>query len=103
DVSVLAFERVRFVCTNGPTTGVFSPLERSDREEALTDWLVDHGLDDALAGPLGETNVTLALLDELAAALDGDRLRVGLRWVASGCMVGGLTQGGETGRPQAHA
>ena len=65
DRALMAVERARFVCTNGPTTGVFSPLERSDREEALTDWLLDHGLDDALAGPLGETNVTLALLDEL--------------------------------------
>ena len=42
--------------------------------------------------PLGETNVTLALLDELAAALDGDRLRASLRWVAAGCTVRGLAR-----------
>jgi signal transduction histidine kinase len=30
-------ERVRWTCSGGPTTGVFSPLERADREEALTD------------------------------------------------------------------
>ena len=102
DRALMAVERVRFVCTNGPTTGVFSPLERSDREEALTDWLLDHGLDDALAGPLGETNVTLALLDELAAALDGDRLRVALRWVASGCMVRALTRDVERAASRVH-
>jgi signal transduction histidine kinase len=102
DRALMAVERVRFVCTNGPTTGVFSPLERSDREEALTDWLLDHGLDDALAGPLGETNVTLALLDELATAVDGDRLRVGLRWVASGCLVRALTQDVERAASRVH-
>jgi signal transduction histidine kinase len=102
DKALMAVERVRFVCTNGPTTGVFSPLERSDREEALTDWLLDHGLDDALAGPLGETNVTLALLDELATALDGDRLRVGLRWIASGCMVRSLTLDVERAASRVH-
>jgi signal transduction histidine kinase len=102
DRALMAVERVRFVCSNGPTTGVFSPLERSDREEALTGWLLDHGLDDALAGPLGETNVTLALLDELATAADGDRLRVGLRWVASGCMVRALTQDVERAASRVH-
>src|SRR6476620_1192703 len=102
DKALMAVERVRFVCTNGPTTGVFSPLERSDREEALTDWLLDHGLDDALAGPLGETNVTVALLDELGTALDGDRLRVGLRWIASGCQVRSLTQDVERAASRVH-
>jgi signal transduction histidine kinase len=90
DRALAVVERVRCACSGGPTTGVFSPLERSDREEALANWLLDHGVDDALAAPLGETNVTLALLDEVAAALDGDRLRVSLRWVASGCTVRAL-------------
>ena len=58
-------------------------------EEALADWLLDHGADDALAAPLAETNVTLALLDELAAAVDGEQLRASLRWVAAGCTVRG--------------
>ena len=102
DRALMAVERVRFICSGGPTTGVFSPLERSDREEALTDWLLDHGLDDALAGPLGETNVTLGLLDELAAALEGDRLRVGLRWIASGCMARSLTQDIERAASRVH-
>ena len=43
DRALMAVERVRLVCSGGPTTGVFSPLERADREEALADWLLDHG------------------------------------------------------------
>ena len=95
-------ERVRWVCSGGPTTGVFSPLERADREGALTHWLLDHDLDDALAAPLGETNVTLALLDELAAAVDGDQLRASLRWVAAGCTVRGLAQDVERAASRVH-
>jgi len=95
-------ERVRWVCSGGPTTGVFSPLERADREGALTDWLLDHDLDDALAAPLGETNVTLALLDELAAAVHGDQLRAALRWVAAGCTVRGLAQDVERAASRVH-
>jgi signal transduction histidine kinase len=95
-------ERVRWACSGGPTTGVFSPLERSDREEALSDWLLDHDLDDALAAPLGETNVTLALLDELAGAVDGDQLRASLRWVAAGCTVRGLAQDVERAASRVH-
>lgn len=95
-------ERVRWACSGGPTTGVFSPLERSDREEALATWLVDHDVDDALAAPLGETNITLALLDELAAVLDGDRLRASLRWLASGCTVRALAKDVERAASRVH-
>jgi signal transduction histidine kinase len=102
DRALAVVERVRWACSGGPTTGVFSPLERSDREEALANWLLDHGVDDALAAPLGETNVTLALLDELAAVLDGDRLRVSLRWVASGCTVRALAHDVERAASRVH-
>jgi len=102
DRAQMVVERVRWACSGGPTTGVFSPLERADREEALTDWLLDHDLDDALAAPLGETNVTLALLDELAAAVRGDQLRAALRWVAAGCTVRGLAQDVERAASRVH-
>ncbi|MGN6392027.1 MAG: ATP-binding protein [Gemmatimonadales bacterium] len=102
DRALAVVERVRWACSGGPTTGVFSPLERSDREEALAAWLLDKGVDDALAAPLGETNVTLALLDELAAAVDGDRLRVALRWLASGCTVRALAKDVERAASRVH-
>jgi signal transduction histidine kinase len=102
DRAVAVVERVRWACSAGPSTGVFSPLERADREEALAEWLEAHAVDDALAAPLGETNVTLALLDELAAAVDGDRLRASLRWVAAGCTVRGLAHDIERAASRVH-
>ncbi|MEZ0332521.1 MAG: sensor histidine kinase [Gemmatimonadales bacterium] len=100
--ALAAVERVRYVCATRVTTGVFSPLDRADRDEALSDWLLDHGADDALAAPLAETNVTLALLDELAAVVDGDQLRASLRWVAAGCTVGGLARDIERAASRVH-
>jgi signal transduction histidine kinase len=100
--ALVVVERVRWGCSAGPITGVFSPLERSDREQALSDWLLDHGADDALAAPLGETNITLDLLDQLAAAVDGDQLRAALRWVAAGCTVRGLARDVERAASRVH-
>ena len=104
DAGALAMvERVRAVCGGGSATGVLSPLERADREEALADWLLDHGADDALAASLAETDVTLAQLDELAAAVDG-RTSSGppLRWVAAGCTVRGLARDIERAASRVH-
>ncbi|MGH7512629.1 MAG: ATP-binding protein [Gemmatimonadales bacterium] len=103
DAHALAMvERVRAVCGAAPPSSVLSPLERADREEALADWLGDHDADDSLAAPLAETDVTLALLDELAAAITGDQLRASLRWVAAGCTVRGLARDIERAASRVH-
>lgn len=103
DARALAMvERVRSVCGAAPATSVLSPLERADREESLANWLLDHGADEALAASLAETDVTLALLDELAAAITADKLRASLRWVAAGCTVRGLAHDIERAASRVH-
>jgi signal transduction histidine kinase len=103
DARALAMvERVRAVCGAAPATSVLSPLERADREDALANWLLDHGADDALAAALAETDVTLAQLDELAATIDGDKLRASLRWVAARCRVRGLARDIERAASRVH-
>jgi signal transduction histidine kinase len=103
DARALALvERVRSVCGAAPATSVLSPLERADREDSLANWLLDHGADDALAAPLAETDVTLPLLDDLAATLTGDQLRASLRWVAAGCTVRGLARDIERAASRVH-
>jgi signal transduction histidine kinase len=103
DAPALAMvERVRSVCGAASATSVLSPLERADREESLADWLLDHGVDDALAAPLAETDVTLALLDQLAATISGDQLGAALRWIAAGCTVRGLARDIERAASRVH-
>jgi signal transduction histidine kinase len=100
--AIAMVERVRSAGGAAPPSKVLSPLERADREEAVADWLLDHGADDALAAPLAETDVTLALLDELAATVTGDQLRASLRWVAAGCTVRGLARDIERAASRVH-
>ena len=66
------------------------PIEHAEREDAIADWLADHGIDTAFAGPLAETAVTFEALDRIAAAVSGPPLNAVLRWGATGCSVRAL-------------
>jgi signal transduction histidine kinase len=102
DDELAAIERVRALCLATTATTVLSPLERADREEAIADWLMDHDVDDALASSIAETAVTIDMLDDLAAALAADKLRVALRWVSAGCAVRGLVRDIERAASRVH-
>jgi signal transduction histidine kinase len=95
-------DRVGQCCLSVPVTSVLSPLERSDREDSLADWLVAHGADEAFAAPLAETEVKLGTLDELAAGLSGDKLGAALRWLAAGCTTRGLVRDLERASSRVH-
>jgi signal transduction histidine kinase len=69
----------------GTAPAMRSTLERADREDALADWLDDHGLDAGIAAPLVDTPLTLADLDTLAATLDAAALNPALKWLAADC------------------
>jgi signal transduction histidine kinase len=68
-----------------------SPLDRADREDAITDWLDGHGVDPELAEPLARTTVTTTQLDTAARALDGGTLALSLRYVAANLTARRLT------------
>jgi signal transduction histidine kinase len=82
-----AIDAVRSACASAPEQGVRSPIEHAEREEAIADWLADHGLDTASAEPLAETAVSTGTLDRLAGAVDGPALDAALRWAAGGCSI----------------
>ncbi len=78
------------------------PLAQSDREDALTDWLEDYGIEDAwtLVDPLAAGHVDPAKLDELMARWRDDptELReMGLRWLALSFDVMGMIKSGLDG------
>ena len=65
------------------TTGVYSAIERADREDEVHDWLENHNADTSTAHGLAESGVTIEALDEVAEDMPADTLDVVLRWVAS--------------------
>src|SRR5579872_1428368 len=95
-------ERVRGSCVAARATSVLTPLERADREEAIAEWLAEHDVDASFAAALAETELTIAQLDELAAALAGDKLNATLRWIAAGCTIRGLARDIERAASRVH-
>jgi signal transduction histidine kinase len=78
---------VRTACAATRERGVRSPIEEAEREEAIADWLADHGIDAGLAEPLADSAATFETLDLLAGAVDGPVLSAVLRSAAAGCTV----------------
>ncbi len=90
DSQLAAVDAIRAVCLAKPPQGIQSPVQRADREDAIADWLADHGLDKANAEALADTQVTFEALDQLAATVQGSTLDTVLRWAAAGCAVRNL-------------
>ena len=91
DVQIAAVDAVRMSCMAKQSHEVRSPLEQSDREEAIAAWLARHGLDTANAQMLADTEVTFEALDQLVAAVERPALNAVVRWAAAGCAVRNLT------------
>ncbi|MGD2046114.1 MAG: ATP-binding protein [Gemmatimonadota bacterium] len=85
-----AVERLRESCSTGMPGNVFSPIELSDREDEIVDWLEDHGVSEAPASALVDTSLTVEDLDELASEVSGEDLDVTLRWLATDCSTSTL-------------
>ncbi len=90
DAQLAAVDAIRKACLAKAPLGVRSPVQQAEREEAIADWLADHGLNIAGADALADTQVTFEALDQLAAAVQGSALDAVLRWAASGCAVRNL-------------
>jgi signal transduction histidine kinase len=65
-------------------------IERSDREDAIGDWLAEHDLDDRAAEALAESAITLDALTELATVLEGTALQLTVDWLVAGCATNQL-------------
>jgi signal transduction histidine kinase len=77
-------ERLRAGSVMSRSTGVFSAIEASDREDALADWLEAHKIDIGAAQALVESGITTEALDDLAGMLQGEALSTAVRWIAAG-------------------
>jgi signal transduction histidine kinase len=75
-------DRLKVACSTRAAS-LRSPLERSDFEEEVSDWLDDHEASIDHVEALAETDLTIDLLDELARAIDGEALDAALRWTAA--------------------
>jgi signal transduction histidine kinase len=68
------------------------PLDRADREQAVSSWLAGHGIERewTIAPPLVAAGVDVAWCERAAMAVSGPGLQPGLEWVASALSVATL-------------
>ena len=96
DEQLASIASVREQCVAPADAPVRTPMDRADDEDAVSDWLADHGASADLAATLAVAGLTPSALDTLAATLSGDALDASLRWIASGCLVRTLASEIET-------
>jgi signal transduction histidine kinase len=96
------FLELRGRCLADREGGTSSPLEASDRVEALGDWLERRGLERAEAEPLAETAVTIELLDRAAGMLTPEKLKAVLAALAAGCATRQLALDIESAATRVH-
>jgi signal transduction histidine kinase len=82
-----AVDRLHTTCVATAVPGVRSPIDQAAREEAIADWLADHGVDARTADALAETDVTLDALENVARVIAGPPLEIVVRWAGAGCSV----------------
>ena len=69
----------------GPEAAVTDPLTLTDEEDAVSSWLIDHGVvrEWIIAPALAAAGADLAWCERAATVLEGSALQPGLEWVAS--------------------
>ena len=67
-----------------PKDAELTPMQESEREDELTDWLDDHGVDEGweLAPIFVSAGTTTEFLDKLAAGAPPDMLEGAVRWLS---------------------
>lgn len=93
---------VRRLCMNGTAGRHVSGLDLADREEELSTWLRNHGIDLSTGQDLAATAITNDALDSLARALTGATLNAGVRWIAAGCTARSLAKDIELAAARIH-
>src|SRR3954471_574679 len=60
-----------------------SPMETSDREDALSDWFDDHGIRDGydLSATFVASGIDVGWLEQVAAIVDDEMLEGAVRWL----------------------
>ncbi|HEY5545246.1 MAG TPA: ATP-binding protein [Gemmatimonadaceae bacterium] len=87
EAQLAALDEARAMCLLVPPTFLDTPLDRSDRVDAIAEWLDANGGDFDEATALAETAMTVEGLEKLSRLMSGETLTEALRWLSSTCGV----------------
>ena len=80
-----------------------SPLDRADREDAVTEWLAAHGADGGAAAALVDFGATVPMLAALEKQIGAGALAVAVRWVAADFLARTLAADVQKASSRVHA
>ena len=86
--SLTTLEGLRHACLGASLS--LSPIERSDREEAVSDWLESRDLEPTASSALADAGMTTEQLETLATSIGDEALQTALRSLAADCVVRSL-------------
>lgn len=78
-----ALDEARAFCLMVPPSFLDTPLDRSDRVDAIAEWLEANGGEIDQATALAETAMTVEGLERLSTAFSGETLTDALRWLSA--------------------
>lgn len=90
DEQLTALDEARAMCMLVPPSFLDTPLDRSDRVDALAEWIEANGGDVDQASSLAETAMTVDGMEKLARVMAGETLLEAIRWLAACCAVRGV-------------
>jgi signal transduction histidine kinase len=80
-------EKMRSICLEKSSRKMLSSLERKNREDEITEWLMNYQVNIVHAQILSDSGITINELNELAQSIKGEILSASLEWIATGCAV----------------
>jgi signal transduction histidine kinase len=84
-------EKIRSICLDKNSAKMLSSLERTNREDQITEWLMNHQVDTVHAQILSESGITINELNALTESIKGEILSASLEWIATGCAINMLS------------
>jgi signal transduction histidine kinase len=92
DEQLAALDEARAFCLLVPPSFLDTPLDRSDRVEAIAEWLEANGGEIDQATALAETAMNIDGLEKLARVMNGETLTDALRWLASTAAINSIAK-----------
>ena len=83
-------ENMRSQCIEMPRKASLSPLQKSDLQDKISEWLEKNQIDTNLADQLADLAITAEDLERLQLSLSGEVFETALKWITASCSIHNL-------------
>lgn len=90
DAQLNIIEKIHSTSLQKSGAQTLSPLERTDREDEISNWLLDHNINVDYVDALAESSITMDNFNELAMSLTEDILKTSINWLATRTIVNAI-------------